>query len=66
MGKLLLVLMTVTMLFTLGCASKAPTAASAPAAEAKAIADDTGGLPEIAAYDDEAFEALPDMVAAEM
>lgn len=61
MGKLLLVLMTVTMLFTLGCASKAPTAASAPAAE---MASDNGGLPEIAAYDDEAFEALPDMVAA--
>ena len=61
MGKLLLVLMTVTMLFTLGCASKAPTASSAPAAE---MASDNSGLPEIAAYDDEAFEALPDMVAA--
>lgn len=31
-----------------------------------ASANDGGGLPEIAAYDDEPVELLPDMVAAEI
>jgi hypothetical protein len=51
MNKFLLALMT--MLFVVGCASTGGGSAEG------------GGLPEIAAYDDEAVEALPDMVAAE-
>lgn len=41
-----------------GCASSGGAAS--------ASANDGGGLPEIAAYDDEAIELLPDMVAAEI
>ncbi|MGQ0443055.1 MAG: hypothetical protein ACT4OH_06355 [Methylophilaceae bacterium] len=53
MNKFLLALLT--MLFVVGCASSGGTSA----------ADDNGGLPEIAAYEDEAYEALPDDVPAD-
>ncbi|HOY70466.1 MAG TPA: hypothetical protein PL131_07385 [Methylotenera sp.] len=45
-------------LITSGCAS------SGGASSTTAAVADSGDLPEIAAYDDEAFEALPDMVPA--
>jgi len=51
MSRFLLALMT--MFFVVGCASTGSSSAEG------------GGLPEIAAYDDEAVETLPDMVAAE-
>jgi len=51
MGKFLLALLT--MFFIVGCASTGGSSAEG------------GGLPEVAAYDDEAVEPLPDMVAAE-
>lgn len=50
-------LMAAFVLITSGCASSGGTAATTAAATT-----DSGDLPEIAAYDDEAFEALPDMV----
>jgi len=53
MNKFLLALMT--MLFVVGCASSGGAAS----------ASDNGGLPEIAAYDDDAYDPLPDMVTAE-
>lgn len=56
MQKWMLALMAFLVLVVTGCASSGGTAA----------ANDGGGLPEIAAYDDEAFEPLPEMVAAEL
>jgi len=53
MNKFLLALMT--MLFVVGCASSGGAAS----------ASDNGGLPDIAAYDDDAYDPLPDMVTAE-
>lgn len=55
MNKCLLALVAVMMLFLMGCASSggAPAASSGDA------------LPEIAAYDDEPFDPLPDNVPAE-
>lgn len=57
MNKLAIALMAMMMLFMVGCASSGGASAGA---------SDGGGLPEIAAYDDEAVELLPDTVAAEM
>lgn len=57
MQKWMLALMAFLVLVVTGCASSGGTTAAA---------NDGGGLPEIAAYDDEAFELLPDMVAAEL
>lgn len=51
MNKFLLTLMT--MLFLAGCASSGGSAS---------VADNNGGLPEIAPYDEAVYEALPDMV----
>ncbi|NOT14228.1 MAG: hypothetical protein HOP21_01375 [Methylotenera sp.] len=58
MRSLLLALLAVCTLFILGCASNG----AMPSAQND---DGGGGLPEIAAYDDEPFEPLPDFVAAE-
>jgi hypothetical protein len=58
MNKFIIALIAVMMLFISGCASTGGASASSGAS-------DGGGLPEIAAYDDEAVEDLPDMVAAE-
>ena len=55
MHKILLALMT--MLFVVGCATTG--------GGASAVADDTGGLPEIAAMDDMAIDPLPDLIPAE-
>ena len=55
MNKFLLALVAVVMLFLVGCESSG----SAPAASSG------GDLPEIAAYDDEPFDPLPDNVPAE-
>jgi hypothetical protein len=56
MQKLMLALMVLLVSIVSGCASSGGGAS----------ASDNGGLPEIAAYDDEAFEPLPDTVAAEL
>lgn len=53
----ILAFMAAMVLITSGCASSGGTAATVAAV-------DSGNLPEIAPYDDEAFEALPDMVPA--
>ncbi len=58
MNKFLLALVAVMMLFVAGCASTGSTS-SAPAASSG------DNLPEIAAYDDEPFDPLPDNVPAE-
>lgn len=50
-------LLALVMLFLSACASSG--GGSAPAAS------NDGGLPEIAAYDEEAVEDLPEMVASE-
>jgi uncharacterized protein YceK len=60
MQKWMLALMVLLVSIVSGCAS------SGGATSASAGANDGGGLPEIAAYDDEAFEPLPDMVSAEL
>ncbi|HNV88806.1 MAG TPA: hypothetical protein PKL53_07570 [Methylotenera sp.] len=57
MNKSVIALMALMMLFIAGCASSGGSAAGA---------GDNGGLPEIAAYDDDVVEPLPDMVPAEM
>ena len=57
MNKFVIALMSVLMLFIAGCASSGGGAA---------MVDDNGGLPELAAYDDEAYDPLPDMVALEL
>jgi hypothetical protein len=53
MNKLVIALMAMMMLFMVGCASSGGASAGA---------SDGGGLPEIAAYDDEAIPPL-DVVA---
>jgi hypothetical protein len=58
MQKWMLALMVLLVSIFSGCASSG--------GGASASASDNGGLPEIAAYDDEAFEPLPEMVAAEI
>jgi hypothetical protein len=58
MNKFIIALMAVMMLFIAGCAS---TKGGTPI-----DLGDSSPLEEIAPYDDEAVEALPDMVAAEM
>jgi hypothetical protein len=64
MNKFLIALMAVLMLFIAGCAS---TSAKAPVGTGTPIdIGDGAPLEEVAAYDDEAVEDLPDMVAAEM
>jgi hypothetical protein len=60
MNKFIIALMAMMMLFIAGCATK-PVATGTPI-----DLGDGAALEEIAAYDDEAVEALPDMVAAEM
>lgn len=54
----ILAFMAAMVLITSGCASSGGAAATVAAVA------DSGNLPEIAAYDDEAFEALADMVPA--
>lgn len=55
MNKFLLALVAVMMLFLNACASTGGGMA----------ASGNGGLPEIAAYDDEPFDPLPDNVPVE-
>ena len=57
MKKLIVLLMPMLMLLAVGCATSGATASTG--------ASDSGGLPEIAAVDDAALEALPDVIAAE-
>lgn len=57
MKNLIVLLMPILMLLAVGCATSGATASSG--------ASDGGGLPEIAAVDDAALEALPDVIAAE-
>ena len=57
MNKILFALMALVLLLVTACAGTAQTSASG--------ASDGGGLPEIAAVDDAALEALPDVIAAE-
>ena len=57
MKNLIVLLMPILMLLAVGCATSGATASSG--------ASDGGGLPEIAAVDDDALEALPDVIAAE-
>ena len=57
MNKMILALMALTVSLMTGCAGTSQTSASG--------ASDGGGLPEIAAVDDAAVEALPDVIAAE-
>ena len=59
MYKILLALM---MLFAVGCASK-PVVNTTPFTASEI--GDASALEEVADYDDEAVEDLPDMVAAE-
>jgi hypothetical protein len=61
MHKWIFALLAVLTVLISGCASSGGTAASSDSANVASNAD----LPEIAPYDDEVFEALPDMVAAE-
>lgn len=56
MNKSVITSMALMMLLITGCASSGGAAG----------AGDNGGLPEIAAYDDDVVEPLPDMVPAEM
>ena len=57
MNKILFALMALIVLLMTACAGTGQTSASG--------ISDNGGLPEIAAVDDVALEALPDMIAAE-
>ena len=57
MNKMILALMALTALLMTACASTSQTSTSG--------ASDGGGLPEFAAVDDAAVEALPDVIAAE-
>ena len=57
MNKIIFALMALTVLLMTACAGTGQTSASG--------ASDGGGLPEIAAVDDTAVEALPDVIAAE-
>ncbi len=63
MNRLLLALMT--MLFVVGCATKSGGSNWTGATGTPIDIGDGAALEEVAAYDDEAVEALPDMVAAE-
>jgi hypothetical protein len=64
MNKFVIALMAVMMLFIAGCAT---TSAKAPVGTGTPIdIGDGAALEEVPAVDDEAVEALPDMVAAEM
>lgn len=63
MNKLVIALMTVIMLFVVGCAS--PGGSSTVGTGTSIDLGDSSPLPEIEAYDDEVVDALPDMVAAE-
>jgi hypothetical protein len=63
MNKLLIALMTVIMLFAVGCASSGGS--SAVGTGTPIDLGDSSPLPEIEATDDEAVADLPDMVAAE-
>lgn len=54
MNQFLLALIATIVLLT-GCASSGGGSASS--------AQDNSGLPEIAAYEDEAYDPLPDMIA---
>ena len=64
MNKLIIALMAIIMLSITGCASSGKT--SAPVASGTPIdIGDGAALPEIDAVDDEAVDALADMVAAE-
>lgn len=56
MNRLVMALMAMLMLFVAGCASSGGASSGAI---------DNSGLPEIAAYDDEPVEPLPDFVPAE-
>lgn len=62
MRKWMFALFAVLIVLISGCASSGGGAAAS--SDASSVAD-TGNLPEMAPYDDEMFEALPDMVAAE-
>lgn len=57
MNKYLIVLFAFVTLFMVGCASSGGATSSG--------GESNGGLPEIAAYDDPAYDPLPDMVATE-
>ena len=57
MNKMILALMALTVLLMAACAGTSQTSSSG--------VSDGGGLPEIAAVDDAAVEALPDVIAAE-
>ena len=59
MSKFIITLLAVMMLFVTGCASK-PVAKTTPFTASEI--GDSSPLEEVAAYDDEAVEALPDMV----
>jgi hypothetical protein len=67
MNKLVIALVTVTMLFVAGCATKSTTAKSNWTGATGTPIDigDGAALPEVDAMDDEAVEDLPDMVAVE-
>ena len=58
MNRLVIALITLMMLLVAGCASTG-------SADNYATATDSSTLPEIAPYDDEPFEPLPDMVPAD-
>ena len=59
MNRFILAIMAVMMLLLVACAGSGGTKSAASGAS------DNGGLPEIAAVDDAALEALPDVIAAE-
>jgi hypothetical protein len=63
LNKLVIALMAVIMLFVVGCASSGGS--SAVGTGTPIDLGDSSPLPEIDATDDEAVDALPDMVAAE-
>jgi hypothetical protein len=68
MHKFIIALMTVMMLFAAGCATKSGASKSTWTGATGTPIDigDGAALPEVDAVDDEAVDALPDMVAAEM
>jgi hypothetical protein len=68
LNKFIIALMAVMMLFVAGCATKSTTAKSNWTGATGTPIDigDGAALPEVDAVDDEAVDALPDMVAAEM
>jgi hypothetical protein len=65
MNKFIIALMAVMMLFIAGCATKpaAPTSNWTGATGTPIDIGDGAALEEVAAVDDEAVDALPDMVA---